>query len=204
MLQHTVHMNISHSGQYMSKLMMSGWVIHDGRRSRRQIRSTVCHVMVDLQVDCGLFYFAIRLQIVIPFCSLKTFGECESWALELSSVGRWRMSLVCSQGFREKVRCGNCWKACSTWQTFLIVQKWIYGSREKQQQQQQQQQQQRCEESGFLRVDTCLSGVSVMSDAQCEGDWATLRVPEYHQHHMYLSTTTILFILPSLEKLVSG
>lgn len=46
------------------------------------------------------------------------------------------------------------------------------------------------EDSGCLRGDTCLSGVSVMTDTRCEDDWVTLRVPEC-PHHVHLSTKTV-------------
>lgn len=82
-----MHINIAHNVQWMSCLMMSRWVTYYGWNVRRQSRDAVWFVMVGFQVCRVYSYFnsMIRLQNVIMFSSSKTFGECESWALELLS-----------------------------------------------------------------------------------------------------------------------
>ncbi len=53
----------------------------------RQSRDAVWFVLVGFQVCCvySYFNFVIRLLNVIMFSCVKTFGECESLALELLS-----------------------------------------------------------------------------------------------------------------------
>ena len=69
----------------------------------------LCFAMVGFQVCCVYSYsnLMIRLLNVITFCSWKTFGECESRALELLSGPSLYLSM-CSRGFGEKVRSSNC------------------------------------------------------------------------------------------------
>ena len=59
---------------------------------------------------------------------------------------------------------------------------------------QKKQQWQAGENSGCLRGDTCPSGVSVMSDTQCEDLRVTLRMFE-RPHHVYLSTRAVILKL---------
>lgn len=66
-------------------------------------------VMTGIQVCCvySYFNFMIRLQNLIMFSSMKTFGKCEAQALEFVECAV-ALSAMCSQGFGEKVRSSNC------------------------------------------------------------------------------------------------
>lgn len=119
----------------------------------------------------------IRLQNVIM---LHTFGECESGALELLSgpllylqcahkaLGKRSVAVAVERLLFHMTDFPNCSKINLWNQRKAVAAAGWRG----------------------LRGDVSLSGVSVMSDAQCEDGRVTLRISKY-PHHVYLSTKTV-------------
>lgn len=162
---------------------MSRWFVHYGWNLRRQSRDAVWSIMVGFQV-CYVyshFNFMIRL-LVIMFSSLKAFGECESWALKLlSGLLPYLRCVHRALGKRsEAVTVERLLFHMTDLPNYLKINLW----------QEREAAEEGWENSGCLRGDTCLSGVSVMFDAQREDGRVTLRDSE-HPHHLYLPTKTV-------------
>lgn len=114
--------------------------------------------------------------------------------VELSScrVGRCRISDVLTGLWGKGQKQQLLKDCCSTWQTFLIVQKLICGRREKQQQKQQQ-----AGRTLVVLEETRVS-LGLLSWLMLGvKSWVTLRVPEC-PHHVHLSTKTFRWLCLAL------
>lgn len=169
---------------HMVSRWVGSWYQNESYIMAGQSRAVAWFVNVGFQVCCvySYFNFMVRLHNVIMFSSLKTFGECESRALELRSgplpylwcahraLGKRSEAVTVERLLFHMTDFPNCseinlWQerkaaAATGWEDWLSQRRHVSLW-------------------GF-----CLSG------AQCEDSRLTLRVPEYH-HHVHLSTKTV-------------
>lgn len=147
---------------------MLKWVTSYDRKLRRQqshcglFLGFFWHLPFRGAMFTVIFNFIIRLQEVITFSSSKTFGECWSRALELLSgpllylqcphraLGKRSEAVTVERPLFHMTDFPNCWKI-NLWQEREAAAGW--------------------EDSGRLKGDTCLSGVSVMSDVWSSSVW---------------------------------